>query len=62
MDISLRDIKSVIANNSLFQLNAVVENKISKLRSNKAEISHFQEQLEQVRKFIQKQEAVTNLY
>ncbi|OKP93086.1 MerR family transcriptional regulator [Paenibacillus sp. P3E] len=56
MDIPIKDIKTVIANKSLSQLSMVVKNKISELQLQKAELSLFQEQLEQVQKFLQKQD------
>lgn len=62
MDISLKDIKSVLASNSLSHLNTIVENKIAELQSHKAELTLFQKQLEQVKTYLQKQKAVTTLY
>lgn len=61
MDISIRDIKLVLANRSLLQLSAVVENKISELQLQKVELSLFQEQLAQIQKFLQEKDAFSNV-
>lgn len=61
MDIPIREIKSVIANQSLAHLNTIVEHKISELQSQKTEISHFQNQLGQVQKLLQDQAVFSNV-
>jgi DNA-binding transcriptional MerR regulator/DNA gyrase inhibitor GyrI len=61
MDISIRDIKSVIENQSISQLSIVVGNKISELQVQKNGLSHFQKQLEQVQSFLQNQDSFSNL-
>lgn len=61
MNISIKDIKSVIDNQSLAQLSMVVEHKISELKSQRKELSLFQEQLEQVRTFLQEQDYGSNV-
>lgn len=61
MDISLKEIKTVIAGKSLSQLSTVVEHKISELQSQKAELTLFQEHLEQVQKFLREQDSCSNV-
>lgn len=56
LDIPLKDIQTVLANQSLSQLSLVVKRKISDLKMKKAEIARFQEQLEQVLYYLQTQE------
>lgn len=57
MNIPLKEIKTVIDNQSLSLLSRVVENKLSDLHVQKSELSLFQGQLEQVQKYLHKQEA-----
>jgi DNA-binding transcriptional MerR regulator/DNA gyrase inhibitor GyrI len=56
LDIPLKDIQTVLANQSLSHLSLVVKKKISDLQLKKAEITRFQEQLEQVLHYLQTQE------
>lgn len=61
MGIPLKDIKAVLANPSLAQLSTVVESKISELQSRKAEVALFQDQLERVHTFLQKQDSLSQV-
>ncbi len=56
LDIPLKDIQTVLANQSLSHLSRVVKKKISGLQLKRAEITRFQEQLEQVLHYLQTQE------
>lgn len=56
LDIPLKDIQTVLVNPSLSGLSMVVKKKISSLQLKKAEITRFQEQLEQVLHYLQTQE------
>jgi DNA-binding transcriptional MerR regulator/DNA gyrase inhibitor GyrI len=56
LDIPLKDILMVLANQSLSHLTMVVKKKMSGLQMKKAEITRFQEQLELVLHYLQTQE------
>ncbi|WP_410770300.1 MerR family transcriptional regulator [Fontibacillus sp. BL9] len=57
MDIPIRDIKSVIASQSLTQLGRAIESKIAELQRQNDESLLFQQQLGQILKFLQQQPA-----
>ena len=61
MDISLRDIKSVIAHPSLARLSSVIADKVKELQTEGVELARFQGQLEQVQAFLQQQEVLATV-